>query len=74
VLGVLRAFKEAMSKNSAGRVWRPAVLWGCLSVQSVQRDVADILLTASGGACGGLSPSGGHPEPYTALGRLDSPL
>jgi hypothetical protein len=44
VLEFLRAFKETMSKNSAERVWKPAVLWGCLAEQSVQKDVADILL------------------------------
>jgi 2-hydroxychromene-2-carboxylate isomerase len=38
-------FRATLMKNSAERVWKPTVLWGCLAEPSIEKNVADVLLT-----------------------------
>ena len=45
IVTFVQEFRATLIRNSAERVWKPTVLWGCLAEPSVEKDVADAILT-----------------------------
>jgi hypothetical protein len=41
----VQEFRATLMRNSAERVWKPTVLWGSLAEPSVEKNVADAILT-----------------------------
>jgi hypothetical protein len=45
IVTFVQEFRATLMRNSAERVWKPTVLWGCLAEPSVEKNVADAILT-----------------------------